>query len=231
MKISIFQTALTLSLIVHVICLAALSLNKIKQAKKPLKNIEITYQNIKQKKTIQPQPKFKEAKVLKEQKEVKKRKITPLKETRDKFTDFTQDIKDLSKISGKMPLEKKLTPKIKTKDMQRTISVPLLKSEKITNPKYLSYNQTIRQKIRQRAYHYVDHPDFSSGEVYLSFIIDKLGRLQDVHVLNQRTDANQYLKDIGMRSVREAAPFMAFPEDLSYPELTFNVVISFTVDQ
>ena len=130
-----------------------------------------------------------------------------------------------------MPLEKKLSPKITPKEMQRSISVPMLHSEKITNPQYLSYNQTIRQRIRQRAYQYVDHPDFATGEVYLAFIIDQQGRLRDVHILAAQTTANQYLQDIGLRSVREAAPFKPFPEDLVYPELTFNVAISFTIDE
>jgi hypothetical protein len=32
---------------------------------------------------------------------------------------------------------------------------------------------------------------------------------------------------VGVKSVQEAGPFPPFPQDLNYPELTFNVSISF----
>ena len=37
------------------------------------------------------------------------------------------------------------------------------------------------------------------------------------------------MKNVGLRSIQESSPFSPFPKDLSYPELTFNVVISFEV--
>ena len=231
MNISLFQFALILSLAIHVVLLSALSLKRSKQLRKPAKEIEITYQKIKPKKVIQPEIKREPTKILREEPLAKPRRITPFKETKDKFTDLRQDIKDISKLSEKMPLEKALIPKIEAKDMARSIEVPLLKSEKITNPQYLSYNQTIRQKIREQAYRYVDHPKFETGEVYLTFIIKRTGQLEDVQVLDQRSQANEYLKEIGLRSVQEAAPFMPFPDNLPYPELTFNVVISFTLEK
>jgi len=34
-----------------------------------------------------------------------------------------------------------------------------------------------------------------------------------------------------LRSIKDANPFPPFPKDLNYPELTFNVVISFEVNE
>ena len=231
MNISLFQFALVLSLAVHVLVFSALSLKRTKERRKPPKQIEITYQKIQPKKVIRPEVKRKQTKIFREEPLPKPPKVTPFKDTKDKFMGFQQSIKDISKLPEKIPLEKKRISPIKTKDMARSIEVPLLKSEKITNPQYLSYNQSIRQKIREQAYRYVDHPKFETGEVYLTFIIKRTGQLEDVQVLDGRSQANDYLKEIGLRSVREAAPFSPFPANLPYPELTFNVVISFTLQK
>jgi len=136
-------------------------------------------------------------------------------------------ISDISKLNSDFKIDKKEAPKIDIFEPERSIMVPMLNSEKIKNPKYISYNQIIRQKIKRQAYYYVDHPDFKKGEVYLTFVVASDGRLKDIKVIEENTSANDYLRNVGLRSVRSSSPFPPFPEDLNFPELTFNVVISF----
>lgn len=110
---------------------------------------------------------------------------------------------------------------------KRFVAVPLLTSEKMDNPRYSNYTGLIRGKIRDRAYFYVDSPDFQPGEVYLTFVLLSNGALKAVRINDDKTRANDYLRSVSLRSIKESSPFPAFPSDLNYPELSFNVVISF----
>ena len=114
---------------------------------------------------------------------------------------------------------------------KRSITVPALNAQKITNPQYLSYNDRIRDKIRNRAYFYIDDPKFQAGEVYMTFVVTSDGALKDLQVINDRSHANDYLRTVGLRSIKESSPFPPFPSELKYPELSFNVVISFEVSK
>ncbi|MFC1631153.1 energy transducer TonB [Candidatus Omnitrophota bacterium] len=94
---------------------------------------------------------------------------------------------------------------------------------------YLDYYQSIRQKIRQfviRNYpRYIDR-----GEVCLYFVLLPNGKLDQIRVLSERSCENTQLQQIAEKSVRQAAPFIAFPQQLDQPQLSFNVVISFEVE-
>lgn len=114
---------------------------------------------------------------------------------------------------------------------KRYVSVPVLHSEKMASPRYLNYNDRIRAKIKNRVYSYVDDPAFREGEVYLTFVLLSNGVLKDIRVIDNKTHANDFLRNIGLKSIRESSPFPPFPDDLKYPELSFNVVISFQVDK
>lgn len=194
---------------------------------KPLKEIEVTYRAVNREKTRTPQPLFKDVKVIRPKPAPEKIKV--LSKEYDTFSTFQEPVKDISKMpKGIMP-DQKAVAKITALDLDRKVTVPLLKAEKITNPKYLSYNESIRARIRQRAYAYVSSPEFAAGEVYLTFILESTGELKAIKIIPSKTFANDYVRNAGMRSVQESAPFAPFPEDLNYPELTFNVIISFKV--
>jgi outer membrane biosynthesis protein TonB len=115
--------------------------------------------------------------------------------------------------------------KIKGLKITREVDVPMLKSEKINTPSYVTYYQIVRERIRERAY--VNYTKLSMGEVYLTFIIKSDGTLGELQILENRSVATEFLKTVGIKSVQESAPFPPFPKDLDYPELTFNVQISF----
>jgi len=225
----LFYRALLWSLLVHAAVITYLSSSTFKVFQKPFKQIEVTYHALAIKKIKKHKDLVLEMKLIKEEQLPNDVKFTTKKS--NVLEMLGQQIKDISKLKGKFKFERKKTPQIKTLDGKRKITIPLLKSEKITNPKYLSYNQNIRQMIKQRAYTYIDHPDFKAGEVFLTFIVQSDGTLKDIHILDDRTKANVYLRKIGIRSVKEANPFPAFPKDINYPELTFNVVISFEIKE
>ncbi|HLF18149.1 MAG TPA: hypothetical protein VI749_04550 [Candidatus Omnitrophota bacterium] len=226
----VFSIGLFLSFIIHLTVIGYLSSERFKVLQKPLKQIEVTYQAIEHKKKIEEQEKRSEViKAVTKKEEPKKIEILT-KEPSD-LPLSGRELRDISKLSDHFRFSQKQTPKIKTLDVSREISIPMLVSEKINNPKYLSYNQNIREKIRQQAYRHVDHPDFQQGEVYLTFVLGANGALQDLQIIDERTHANDYLRMAGLRSIKDANPFPPFPKDLSYPQLTFNVVISFEVNE
>ncbi len=115
--------------------------------------------------------------------------------------------------------------RLKGVKVTKEVSIPMLQSEKINTPSYITYYQIVRDRIRDRAYS--NYTKLSVGEVFVTFVIKSDGSLSGLQVLEAKSSANEFLRDVGLRSVQEAAPFPAFPKDLTYPELTFNVSISF----
>lgn len=138
-------------------------------------------------------------------------------------------LKDMGQHRERIAVPDKQPLKVVNLSEKRHVSVPLLTTRKITNPKYINYNDRIREKIRNRAYFYIDDPEFESGEVYLTFVLLSDGSLKDLQVISAKSRANDYLRGVGLRSIKESHPFPAFPGDLNYPELSFNVIISFEV--
>lgn len=142
------------------------------------------------------------------------------------------------KMDGPMPLFKdaletaadfkvfeRAPEKVKGLKVTKEVSIPILKSEKIDTPGYAMYTNIIRDRIRERAY--VNFVKYAGGDVYLTFVVRADGQLNDVQVLQNRSQATESLCAAGMDSIREAAPFPPFPKELNYPELTFNIQISF----
>jgi len=112
--------------------------------------------------------------------------------------------------------------------VKKKITLPAVDLEKINNPTYVSYYQFVREKIRRAAYQHYTRTE--TGEIYLAFVISSDGSLQDVRLIEDRSAGNSYLRDISLRSIRGASPFPPFPKDLDYPQLSFNVIISFEIE-
>lgn len=223
------QFFLLISLSLHAVVLTVFSVFHLKQVPKMSKLLEVQYYAIQPKRSTAAVASHQEVAVVKDRK--KSENIDILSKHTDRLMTLGDEMRGVEKSPDAIQLGRKQAPKISSfSESDRRITVPLLKSEKITNPKYLSYNDTIRQKIRQRAFNYVEHPDFKAGEVYLTFILGREGNIKDIKIINDKTRANDYLRNVGLRSVKESSPFPVFPKDLNYAELTFNVVISFQVD-
>lgn len=221
-------TALITSLVIHLVLVISLSISRSKRSSKPLKSIDIVYQKIKSIEDPQRKEVRKNLKVLKEK--ASRSKVDILTKDNNEFSPIHENIKNVSKVSEQFRIKNKSSPKISTSDMTRSVSVPLLKSDKIDNPQYLDYNSRIRQKIENQAYFYVDHPEFQTGSVYVTFLLSSNGKLMKIQIREDRTFANDYLKEIALKTVEDAAPFSKFPEGLNYPEFTFNIMIDFKKD-
>lgn len=220
MEERIFYIAVILSLLFHVALLTRITgqVNVLEQMKK--KNPEMVYA------AVRPAP-------------VKNDKVSEISvqqtasAVRVEIPASTQQ-----EISREIPLFRKTGPEVDTYRMYerqpeklkgsrvtKEVVIPVLKSEKIDTPTYVSYYQIVRDRIRERAY--VNYVKLSIGEVYITFVIRSDGSLDQMQIIESRTIANDFLRQVGERSVREAAPFPPFPAELNYPELTFNIAISF----
>jgi len=112
--------------------------------------------------------------------------------------------------------------------VKKKITLPPIDLDKIDNPSYISYYQIVREKIRRSAYQ--NYTRAEVGEAYLSFLISSDGSLKAVQLIEEKSSPSTYLKEISLRSIKEAAPFPNFPKELDYPHLSFNVVISFEIE-
>lgn len=221
----LFYYGLILSLTIHLIFLAFFSFSKGLFLKKTFRDINVTYQS--------------HQKSTKSLQEVKwQSNKSPEVKKKPKNVDYPSTKADLSPLmkgsSTKdsallkpLPMGEKQTTRVDIFDVDRKLSLPSLTGQKITNPQYLSYNDTIRAQIRSRAYVFINHPDFISGKVYITFVLTSQGILKDIKIKESKTIANSFLKQISLRSVREAAPFPPFPKGFDYPEFTFNIMISY----
>lgn len=95
------------------------------------------------------------------------------------------------------------------------------------DPRYQAYQESIRQQIQKRLGQYVNHPDYQTGEVFVSFDVRSNGSLENMSVVDGRTFANQYLREISLKSIHDATPFPPFPRGLDYSRLTFQLGLSF----
>lgn len=107
--------------------------------------------------------------------------------------------------------------------------LPVMQQKVLENNEYRSYRAVVRQRIKQRAYFYRNHPGIAKGEVYVAFILNAQGKLQDVHVVDAKTSANALERSLALRSVQESSPFPPFPDDLDFQELSFGIPISYVI--
>lgn len=221
----VFRVSLAVSFLVHFFILASLFYRNFHDNKKFRKNVEVIYQ-------MEVREADKQVQRARKAQKLERQKLNPAPEILTKKSVGSAAVfKKVVKQPGEIPVHKKQRAHVRSLEGKRQILVPMLSSEKITNPKYLNYNERIRNRIKNRAYFYIDDPDFGNGEVYLTFVISSDGALQKVKIINDKTKANNYLRSVGLRSIEDSAPFPPFPSDLRYPELTFNIVISFEVSQ
>lgn len=130
--------------------------------------------------------------------------------------------KEASAIADtKNPFEKKEDIAFK-----KLISMPSIPGETAKSPEYKDYYQIIREKIRR--YAYSNYKRLQEGRVFLTFSLRSDGKLIDAKVNAGKSSKNEYLREIALKSVTDAAPFQEFPAKLKNNDaLSFNVIISF----
>jgi outer membrane biosynthesis protein TonB len=138
-------------------------------------------------------------------------------------------LKRNSSFAAKEPtLVKPFTLKPDIIPVKKKISLPPVEMTKISNPSYISYYQLVREKIRRCAYQ--NYSRTETGEIFLSFVIAQDGSLREIRLVEEKSTPSYYLRDIASRSIKAAAPFPMFPKELDYPQLSFNVIISFEIE-
>lgn len=222
-----FYLALVISLIIHIVCFTLLNLEKSEILKKENKNLEVVYQKLKPTEKPPEQKQFKDLKVMEKKVSEPVKNVKILSDKREFVPDIGGNIKDASKLTGKFKLEKKRTLKMHSFDKDQKVSISLSDTEKINNPKYLSYYSTIGSMIKAQVYEILGNNETQRGEVYVTFLVSEDGVLQASQLKKERTVANDYLQELALKSVNSAAPFPPFPEGLNYPEFTFNIKLYF----
>ncbi|MCA9393319.1 MAG: hypothetical protein KC900_03865 [Candidatus Omnitrophica bacterium] len=192
--------------------------------------MEVTYQKVKTVKVEPPpEPKPKQEVSIAKEKQIR-RDVKVLDKESDHFTVFDKEVKDISKFSRPVSLDKKRVPGVKTLDGQRKTFVELVPSEKIQNPVYNDYHSALRSLINAKALQYIKtYVSNEQGYMRISFIVSSLGELKGIRIIEQNTQASDLLKEMGLRSVQDSFPFRPFPKNLPYPELTFSIRIVVTV--
>lgn len=224
-----FYVALIFSLGLHAIGLYLFARTNEVRPLKPMKSIEVVYQKI-------PSPKIPKTNPTPEALKIE-RKSLPIKDVELLQKDYmastkhVRQIQDITKIRREVELGRKDYPQLKTPDLNRRFFMPSVKLEKMSNPRYLNFHEEMTSKIKRVAYAYAEHPDISNGEVYVTYILGKGGKLKAIKIVESKTKANEFLKSLVKRIIEESQPFPSFPKGLDYPELTFNIVISFQVEQ
>jgi len=95
---------------------------------------------------------------------------------------------------------------------------------------YISYYQSIRGRIREFVVE--NYPRFiACGEVCLRFILLSDGKVKELSIIEERSTPNYLLKEIAKKSLYRASPFAPFPKGLNQAQLSFNVIISFELEE
>ena len=226
----VFVIALVTSCLIHILAMVCLLFAKFYQHKpEEVKKLEVVYQS-KVSEPQEPEAKRDDGDQIKERPLLAQPQMLTKKAKADRSL-FQEPQKEPMKWE---PQKQALTesPKPAVPSGKRQITVPMLASVKGEHVQGLdAYENRIRNKIKNRAYFFVDDPALKNGQVYLTFVLDAQGRLKQVKIVDEKTQANNYLRQIGLRSVQESQPFPPFPANLSFPELTFNVLISFEVEE
>lgn len=199
--------ALLISAIFHLLVFLPLSLFKNLPVQKRASVLKITY--LAPQKPSPPKP------------VIKQRPVQVVKQEPEPQQDPAED------KPQPLAAEKKVIPPKPQSQYAKIEIPPELPKEK--EALYLDYYQSIRDKIR--LFVLENYPRFiDCGEVCLYFVLYSNGGLKEVNVIAERSSPNRPLIEIAKKSLRDAAPFSAFPKELNQPQLAFNVIISFELE-
>jgi TonB family protein len=210
--------ALLISLFFHVTIFLPFPHLRKSKIKKELPALKITYpipkKNVSQKADIKQKI---ETKVIKQEK---------IKITKAKTKINNQDKVKIVKINDK--LEKEIVKVPPAGSAETKIKIPPDLPEE-QEQLYLSYYQSIREKIRK--FVEKNYPRFiARGEVHLYFVLLSNGNIKEIKIVQEKSSRNRLLKNIAKRSIQQATPFSHFPEELRQSQLSFNVIISFELE-
>jgi len=222
-----FRTAIIISALAHVTFIAVHlpSLNFLR-FNRPKQEIKVTYIKIPQQQDLQPKKSAGRAPLITR---------IPAKVTADNksmLAPLKQSENFLKKSAGFAARQPSIVKPFALKPdiipIKKKITLPPVETTKMSNPSYISYYQLVREKIRRSAYQ--NYSRTETGDIFLTFVIAQNGSLRDIRLIEDKSTPSYYLRDIAARSIRAAAPFPVFPKELDYPQLSFNVIISFEIE-
>lgn len=96
------------------------------------------------------------------------------------------------------------------------------------DPVLLSYFSAIREQIQQTANRRVWLTgERSEGLVYVSFLLNSSGSIQDAEIVGSRSVAVESLHGVALRIVKAASPFPPFPPSMTEASKTVVVPLEF----
>lgn len=222
-----FRIALLISLIAHGVILvqnSSLNFPVLRQNKQENPELKYVKPPLEQKKVSENQPLKKEPFLKIPLKISADNKIPP--PFIDKESIFKNN--DKKNISKNQVFNKPVLIKPDIIAIKKKITIPAIDIDKVNNPSYISYYQIIREKIKRAAYQ--NYTGSQVGEVAVSFIISSQGYLKEIRLIEEKSSPNAYLREVALRSIKDASPFPKFLKELDFPQLSFNLVITFEVE-
>lgn len=95
-----------------------------------------------------------------------------------------------------------------------------------SNSDYINYYQLIREKIRARLKDNYRHYN-REGDVYIAFTINQNGSLVSYSVDRSKSTSDEVLLHITAASLKAVSPFPGIPKNISMPQMSFSIMISF----
>jgi hypothetical protein len=95
-----------------------------------------------------------------------------------------------------------------------------------THKGYVSYYELLREKIKQKLNNNCNGY-YKPGDVSVLFTLRSNGSLAKFDIDRAASIKDEGLIDIVSLSLKQASPFPPFPKELSFPEISFSVTISF----
>jgi hypothetical protein len=98
------------------------------------------------------------------------------------------------------------------------------------NPDGRDYYSIVRKIIKNKVFQLYAKAD--EGEVVIVFKLNNKGIMSQLSIVEERTKATPYLRNLVLTSAQSIGRFPKFPKALSdYNELDFNIVVSFKIKE
>lgn len=131
-----------------------------------------------------------------------------------------------SNPSGRLRRPPPLRKGRKSLEMTQTTSADLL-TDPVKGPIFLDYFSAIRRKIYERVLKKHFQQLKLEGEVTLLFILNSDGKLRGFSVDDKESSADTFTRDLALKALRDAAPFMPFPQALDVKQISFQINVRF----
>jgi hypothetical protein len=227
-----FPSALAISALVHLLLFSSFSVLGIFPNRLTPNKLEITYYRVKSKSAGVKNKVPKEVSPAVSDKVTPGRRIIIPREDKipERIIAASQAIQKDSFLKSKNFIQKpNLSNSIEflTKNSIALSPLEIKSGGKLSrDPASIEYGNRSSERIRRYL-----HKRFSlsneKGNVYLKFTIGTDGALLGYHIIDEKSNASDCLKQIAIAGLKDAAPFPALPKELNSQATTFSIFIEF----